>query len=172
MENGGNGDHSPRRAIQQVRSRPECRLFATPAVEVVIDTNVALDWLVFADARVQPLREAVRAGRLRWLATAAMRDELEHMLRHRDLARWAADADAALAQFDQLALPVAAPPAGAVQGLRCRDADDQGFIDLALSRRAAWLFTRDRALLALARRARAHGVGIVTPAAWPGAAAP
>lgn len=140
--------------------------------DIVIDTNVALDWLVFADAPVQPLCAAVRSGRLRWLATPAMRVELAHMLRHRDLARWERDADAALALFDGLTLPVQAPATLAVPGLRCRDADDQGFVDLAVTRRVAWLFTRDRALLALGRRARAHGVSIVTPSEWAGSDAP
>jgi predicted nucleic acid-binding protein len=47
--------------------------------------------------------------------------------------------------------------------LRCRDADDQVFIDLALVHRARWLLTRDKALLALARRARPLGTEILRP---------
>jgi hypothetical protein len=54
--------------------------------------------------------------------------------------------------------------------LSCVDPDDQGFIDLALAHRAAWLFTRDRALLDLARRAAPSGCRIAPPGAGPWAA--
>ena len=47
--------------------------------------------------------------------------------------------------------------------LRCSDADDQMFIDLALAAGAQWLFTRDRALLRLARRASERGVVVLRP---------
>ena len=133
---------------------------------VVVDTNVALDWLVFADPQVQALRQAVEAGHVTWWATPAMRDELAHMLKHRDLSAWMPDAAAALATFDRW-VHMAPMPATACHGaLRCRDPDDQGFIDLALGCQARWLLTRDRAVLALAKPARARGVEIVTPARW------
>jgi uncharacterized protein len=136
-----------------------------PSPGVVIDTNVALDWLVFADAAVLALREAVEAGRVVWWSCDATRTELAHMLGHRDLQRWAVDLNAALALHDRLARSMPTPaPAG--PGLRCRDVDDQVFIDLALAQNARWLVTRDRALLALARRAQAVGVQIVSPARW------
>ena len=44
---------------------------------VVIDTNIALDLLVFADPAVQALHTALRAGTLRWLATARMRADAQ-----------------------------------------------------------------------------------------------
>jgi len=50
--------------------------------------------------------------------------------------------------------------------LICRDPDDQMFIDLAVEAKARWLISRDRAVLALAKRARAFGVEILTPEAW------
>jgi predicted nucleic acid-binding protein len=47
--------------------------------------------------------------------------------------------------------------------LRCKDPDDQVFIDLAVHVGARWLFSKDAALLKLARRAQKfHGVQ-VTP---------
>jgi predicted nucleic acid-binding protein len=48
----------------------------------------------------------------------------------------------------------------------CRDPDDQKFIDLALAAKAQWLVSRDKALLALAKRAKARGLLIVKPEAW------
>ena len=40
------------------------------------------------------------------------------------------------------------------------------FIDLALAAGVQWLFTRDRALLRLARKARERGVIVLRPADW------
>jgi uncharacterized protein len=132
---------------------------------VVIDTNVVLDWLVFADADASTLGQAVEASRVCWWSCPAMRSEVAHMVSHPDLRRWAPDAPAVLATCDRLARWSPEPPA-APPGLRCRDPDDQVFIDLAIQRKARWLVTRDRALLALARRARLQGLLIVKPAGW------
>jgi predicted nucleic acid-binding protein len=52
--------------------------------------------------------------------------------------------------------------------MRCTDPDDQVFIDLALACKARWLLSKDRALLKLARRARALGLSIQPPASWAG----
>ena len=138
------------------------------AQRVVLDTNVALDWLVFRDAGARPLGLALDRGELRWLATRAMRAELAHMLAHASLARWAPDSERALASFDALAVLTAAPEHPGP--LRCRDPDDQMFIDLALAASAKWLLTRDKALLRLARRSAAFGLVVTTPLRWtPGA---
>jgi predicted nucleic acid-binding protein len=64
-----------------------------------------------------------------------------------------------------------------VQDLRaapwsCRDTDDQKFLDLAFSAPAALLFTKDRALLDLARRARRQGLQILQPAGYATVAPP
>ena len=64
------------------------------------DTQVVLDWLVFRDATARPLLQAMLEGRLRWLATPAMRTELEHMLRHPALARWGHRPELAIAFFE------------------------------------------------------------------------
>jgi uncharacterized protein len=133
---------------------------------VVLDTNAVLDWLVFRDPRIQPGVDALEAGRLRWLACPAMRKELAHMLGHASLARWSPDVPAALVQFDNLAEIRPDPVTNLHVGLRCRDADDQVFLDLALTEGARWLLTHDRALLKLARRAAAKGLHILRPADW------
>jgi predicted nucleic acid-binding protein len=61
------------------------------------------------------------------------------------------------------------PPRGP---LRCKDPDDQVFIDLALHVGARWLFTKDAALLKLARRARQRGVGVTSLQQWVSQGAP
>ena len=45
----------------------------------------------------------------------------------------------------------------------CSDPDDQKFLDLAVGGGARMLFTKDRALLRLARAARKSGLEILTP---------
>lgn len=129
---------------------------------VVLDTNVALDWLLFAQPSVAPLAQAVKGGRLHWVATSAMRDELAHVLGRGLATAWRADPAAVLDAWDRHA---AILPEPSVQGPRCTDADDQKFIDLAVGAGARWLVSRDRAVLKVARRAALSGVSVVTPEA-------
>lgn len=138
---------------------------APPAI--VIDTQVVMDWLVFRDARVQTLAAAVTSGAVRWLVAPAMRDEIRHVLGRGVAAAYSPDLPFIEAQFDALAQPAEAPPPQPLAGrMVCRDPDDQKFIDLALSSGARWLVSRDKAVLALAKRARARGLAIVTPERW------
>lgn len=149
--------------IRASNAQPDARPPVTP---VVIDTNVLLDLLVFSDPGALPLRLALDSGRLAWLATAAMVDELE-IVAARELTReWGTTAEAVLAGCMPWRSMVEPPPPAAAGGPRCTDASDQKFIDLALSRRVPWLLTHDRALLRLRRAAARHGVAVLTPQAW------
>lgn len=131
---------------------------------VVIDTQVVMDWLVFRDPIVRPLADAVLSGAVQWLVTAAMRDEIRHVLGRGVAARYAPDLADIEAHFDRHALWV--EPLEPSPRLACRDPDDQKFIDLALARQARWLVSRDKALLSLARRALSRGVHVVKPQGW------
>jgi predicted nucleic acid-binding protein len=142
-------------------------------IDVVIDTNVALDWLVFADPGALALGAALTAGRLRWIATEAMRAEwlevLDRLLHQPPLQRWAAAHGPAGAAAERWMHTVTTPgPLPQPERLHSVDPDDQGFIDLALARRVPWLFSRDRALLRLARHAAPFGVQVLAPRDWPG----
>lgn len=131
---------------------------------IVVDTQVVMDWLVFNEPRAQPLATALQSGALRWLVTTAMRDEIRHVLGRGIAARYAPDPALIEASFDTHAEAVdAAAPS---PRLVCRDPDDQKFIDLALERQARWLVSRDKALLALAKRARPRGLVILKPELW------
>ena len=138
---------------------------------VVLDTQVVLDWLVFRDISTAPLASALECGSLRWLTSQAMQDELEHVLDRGVAAAWRPDRTAIAQTFDRLSQRVE-PRVPAGPPLRCSDPDDQMFIDLALAAGAQWLFTRDRALLRLARRARERGVIVLRPADWDPSIAP
>ena len=133
---------------------------------VVLDTNTLLDWLVFEDSGVAAVASAVQGGALRWLACAAMRDELARTLGYRSLKKWNPDSERTLAVFDHHTILLPTPPPASLN-LRCSDPDDQVFIDLAVEHRASWLLTHDRALLRLSKRARSHGVCITQARHWP-----
>jgi predicted nucleic acid-binding protein len=138
------------------------------APAVVLDTNVVFDALVFANPAVEPLVEAIRHGRLRWLVCPAMRREAAWVLSQGALARRVASVERTMARFDEWATAVDDPPPLPLPRPRCSDASDQVFVDLALHRRAPWLLTRDRALLKLTRRLRLQGVRVLAPEQWPG----
>lgn len=135
------------------------------APKIVIDTQVVMDWLVFADARVAPLAAAVESGRLVWIGRPGMLAELLHVLGRGVAAAWQPDRARIEAAFSRHCRMIEAEPAPAVR-LVCRDPDDQQFIDLALADGARWLFSRDRAVLALRKRALTFGLTIAMPETW------
>ncbi|WP_426148728.1 putative toxin-antitoxin system toxin component, PIN family [Polaromonas sp. DSR2-3-2] len=125
---------------------------------VVIDTNIILDIFVFADAAAKPVRRALEAGTLDWIATQPMRDELARVLDYPQivprLAFYRLSADDVLASFDRHArlLDVAIKAK-----LNCSDPDDQKFIDLAVAGQTL-LLSKDRHVLSMSKRLLAHGV--------------
>lgn len=128
------------------------------APSVVLDTNIVLDVFVFADEAAQSVRDALGDGTLDWVATSAMRSELERVLGYPQivprLAFYELSAADVLARFDAHARMVEAPARASV---RCSDEDDQIFIDLAVAQRST-LLSKDKAVISMARRLSALGV--------------
>jgi putative PIN family toxin of toxin-antitoxin system len=128
---------------------------ATPA-RLVLDTNVWLDWLVFADAGVTPIKDAVANGTVTIFISAACEVELTRVLGYALSGRTldALARVAALAQcrtIAQTAEDCVTPHL--IETLpRCEDPDDQMFLELARDCRADVLITKDRDLLTLATR--------------------
>jgi uncharacterized protein len=134
---------------------------ATPALTVILDTNVVLDWLVFRDPSCVALQACIESGELNWIGTRAMRDELAHVLDRGSLDAWKPDTQALWRAWDRWCLEVPDPvPSEPMTGLRCTDPDDQKFIDLAVRRRPGWLLSRDKAVLRLARPLRNLGIEV------------
>ncbi|WP_453933201.1 putative toxin-antitoxin system toxin component, PIN family [Acidovorax temperans] len=123
-----------------------------PARPVVVDTNVALDLLIFSDPRTAPLRTLLAQGRLDWIATQVMRDELERVLAYPHIVSrmdfYRVDAAQVLAAFDAKARLVDIAPRVTYA---CKDADDQKFIDLAAAHRAI-LLSKDKAVICMRKR--------------------
>ena len=137
-------------------------------LRLVLDTNVWLDWLVFDDRDTAPIRNAVALKTAAIFMDAACEAELERVLgypfgkntldpgeRVEYLAkcrRQCNQLNGRLSLDEKASLP------------RCRDPDDQKFLEAALLARADMLVTKDRALLELARRkTRSVPFGIVRP---------
>lgn len=142
-------------------------LYPTMTFSIVLDTNAVLDWLVFRDPALQRIGTAIETGQLRWLASTALRDELEHVLGRGVAAAWQPDTTAIWVTWErhcELAVQPVIHAAG--QALRCSDTDDQKFIDFAIEHKARWLVTRDRAVLKLTKKAALRGLTIATPQHW------
>lgn len=132
---------------------------------LVLDTHVWLDWLVFEDPGVTRIRNAVGTGRAEVYIDAVCEEELVRVLA-RGFAKRKVDAAAqaaCLASCRRLARRIdSAAPEAARAGLpRCGDPDDQKFLEAALAANAQFLITKDRKLLALARKSLPFR--IVTP---------
>ncbi len=119
---------------------------------VIIDTNILLDAFIFNDPAAQPLKQALASGKVQWLATQPMRDELQRVLGYKQiiprLAFYHLSQAGVMAQFDQHAQLVRVAPKAPVT---CRDADDQKFIDLAVVHKAM-LLSKDNAVLCMSKR--------------------
>lgn len=134
---------------------------------LVLDTQVVMEWLVFRDPGIRPLVEPIEGGRWTWIGSAAMRDELLHVLSRGVAARWNPDPQGIAAVFERLCRRVEAiEDTSPLPLLKCRDKDDQKFIDLALSQKVDALISRDSDVLALSKRARRHGLAILRPDQW------
>ena len=142
-------------------------VFAT-APCIVLDTNVCLDLLRFADPRTAALRAALEAGDVVAVTDEECRGEWLRVLAYPVLQLNDVSRDAMVAAFDTLVRPL--PPAmrrTEVALPRCRDPDDQKFLQLAHASNARWLLSRDRHLLSLAKRCRREGwFEITTPEVW------
>ncbi|MES2399184.1 MAG: putative toxin-antitoxin system toxin component, PIN family [Pseudomonadota bacterium] len=127
---------------------------------IVLDTNIVLDVFVFGDAAALPLKHALQDEKFDWLATLPMRDELARVLAYPQivprLAFYKLQAEDVLAAFDTRARMVEVAVKAPVT---CSDADDQGFIDLAVVHKAL-LLSKDKAVTSMAKRLLGHGVRV------------
>lgn len=140
------------------------------SLRLVLDTNVWLDWLLFDDPVVAPVRAAVEAGRAEVFMDAAGEEELARVLAY-PLRKRTLDPQAlaaCLAQCRRWARRLGEEAGGTPvdrDRLPVCDPDDQKFLELALASGAAFLVTKDRTLLKLApRRDQPLPFRIVTPA--------
>lgn len=119
----------------------------------VLDTNVVLDLFHFDAVAMHPLARAVEAGSIRCAASPATLAEWRRVLAYPAFRLDAAARAMLDARYAACVTLYAEPWTG--RGLpRCRDADDQKFLELAAAIPAAALVSKDRALLGMRR----HGL--------------
>lgn len=135
---------------------------------LVLDTNVVLDWLVFNDPFMSPLRNAVASQAVSILTSAPATDELQRVLAYPQLKLDVERQAAVFAQYRAASSTARLPEMFSLSNLllppkfpRCRDADDQHFLALAWHGSATMLASRDKAVLKLRKRAARFGVTIV-----------
>lgn len=140
----------------------------TTPLRLVLDTNVVIDWLVFAHPYLDPLRERVRTREVLILTNALARAEFVRVLEYPMLKLDANRRSEVLARFEAQSTPIDMPLGFAADALllpngfpHCRDRDDDAFLALAFHSKATGLVTRDKALLRLKKRMRKFGVSIL-----------
>jgi putative PIN family toxin of toxin-antitoxin system len=133
---------------------------------VVLDSNVWVDILVFDDMHARPIRAALVARSIDVLISPSCREELRRVLGYPQFARFDVDISAALDWVDSVSrsLDPAIGLTTAARLPRCRDTDDQKFLEVAQIARAHYLVSKDKAVLKLRRRmAQVAGVSVLVP---------
>ena len=132
------------------------------AKTIVLDTNIVLDLWLYLDPATPALREALTSKRVDWVATKAMRDELERVLAYTNIVlrmqKGRLVAEDVLAEFDRFARLV---PLADRAPYVCKDLDDQKFIDLACAY-SCWLVSKDKVVLTMRNRLGRVGVSVVS----------
>ena len=121
----------------------------TPVRRVVLDTNIVLSALVFAQGRLAPLRQAWQQGHCRPLVSTTTTAELIRALKYPKFKLSAEEQEELLADY----LPYCATvriPAKPPRTPPCRDPFDIPFLQLALVGKTDYLVTGDTDLLSLA----------------------
>jgi putative PIN family toxin of toxin-antitoxin system len=137
-------------------------------MHLVLDTNIWLDWLVFMDSGVAPIKDAATQGNAVIFISPACEAELIRVLGY-PLSQFTLDTEAqasALSQCRAIAHSVndAVEAHDITELPRCEDPDDQMFLELARDCGADALITKDRDLLALAtRKVKPLPFRIITP---------
>ena len=134
------------------------------ALRVVFDTNVLLSLFVFADSRFAPLRGEVVSGRWIALTSPACLAEFRRVLGYPLFALDNERQEAAYAAYQTLVRTIDTVPNPAIELPKCKDRDDQKFLELARDGQADWLVTADKLLLRLRRGKRLENLfRILTP---------
>lgn len=116
----------------------------------VLDTQIVLDLLHFADPQTACLLASIGSGALRCFSDRPCFGEFERVVGYPQFALDANARRTLLQNYHTLLTYCEAPGDERLVLPRCRDQDDQKFLQLAARCRAHLLVTRDRRLLRLA----------------------
>ena len=131
-------------------------------LRLVLDTNVVLDLFHWSNADAVPIMAALEGGQVECLADERTLDELQRVLTYPQLKL---TPEMAVDRYRRYSGLVRMHPEGEAPPLpRCKDRDDQKFLELAARCAANILVTKDKALLRLRGRTTL-GFRILKPAA-------
>jgi len=133
---------------------------------LLLDTNTVMALWFFEDPALAGLHAFIDSGGTQLLARDDALEELRRVLAYRqfacDAARQTAIHAAYSARTDIIARTEDGDPLP-----KCRDADDQKFLEIARDGKVQWLLTRDKALLRCGRhRLVRDRFAILTPERW------
>lgn len=117
---------------------------------LVLDTNVVLDLLHYTQNDAQPLLPLLESGQFIALADERTLDELARVVTYPHFGMDEASGAALIARYQEQIEIIAAGEAPPLP--RCKDRDDQKFLELAGRGNAEALVSKDKALLKLKGR--------------------
>lgn len=132
--------------------RSEPRRYGGVKPVVILDTNILLDILVFDDQRAHPLRGALVEKKIDAVATVKTIEEFVDVIGRSQFDLNPNQQEEIQLQWESWSRIlddgdlIAAP-------WKCKDRDDQVFINLAYSLRPAILISKDKLVLKIAKRA-------------------
>ena len=120
-------------------------------MRLVLDTNIVIDMLHFADPHTQVLAERLAQGQWQCFTDTSCLAELERVCAYPEFGLDVAAQQSLLARYQQQSSVCDASGEENYPLPRCRDRDDQKFLILAARCHADLLITRDKQVLRLAR---------------------
>ena len=127
-----------------------CRVSTTP-LRLVLDTNIVMDMLHFRDTRTDWLKSAIARRQVLCFSDADCLGELGRVASYPEFGLDDARQEKLLGAYLDFVTRCDAAEESTAALPRCRDADDQKFLELAARCKADLLITRDKQLLRLDR---------------------
>jgi putative PIN family toxin of toxin-antitoxin system len=118
---------------------------------LVLDTNIVMDMLHFANRHTLPLQMAINSGQLQCFSDRECLAELERVTGYPEFGMDTAARQRLMENYRKFVSICDADGEESYLLPRCRDADDQKFLILGVRCQADLLITRDKLLLKLAR---------------------
>jgi putative PIN family toxin of toxin-antitoxin system len=131
-----------------------------PPLLVVIDTNILLDVYVFQDPDAAALLAHMNTGEILPVASAETNAEFAEVISRDKFGLSPQAQQAAISDWTQRASMKEASQVTRAPW-RCKDKDDQKFLDLAFSIKPCVLISNDKQVLRFKKRAQREGVQIV-----------
>jgi predicted nucleic acid-binding protein len=128
---------------------------------VVLDTNILLDVLVFDDQRAHPLRVALTHSLVDAVATQKTIDEFIDVIGRVQFALNAEQQFEIISQWKSWARIIDDAEVF-LAPWKCKDRDDQIFINLAYTLRPSTLLSKDKQVLKIAKRAIKENIVITS----------